>query len=144
MKKSAGIFFTDGESVLLMKRKDKKNFNGFWDLPGGKSIEGETELENAQRETKEETGLEEIPGVLINFLKTKEDNREYTCYFYKVENKFKVIISNEHSKYDWIKFEELQEKKIHPKLQKNLVFYLKKILKNTKKFSEWQNIRQHV
>ena len=38
----AGIFFTDGKKVLLLRRSEKGDGNGTWGLPGGKVEEGGT------------------------------------------------------------------------------------------------------
>ena len=43
--------------VLLIKR-GKEPYKGYWSLPGGAQELGETLMECAQRELKEETGLE--------------------------------------------------------------------------------------
>jgi|TARA_R110000824_G_scaffold297432_1_gene485629 8-oxo-dGTP pyrophosphatase MutT (NUDIX family) len=48
---SCGLIVFNGNSVLLIKRKDE------WDLPKGKHEEGEQYRETALRETDEETGL---------------------------------------------------------------------------------------
>ena len=43
--------------VLLVKRRKRKSFAGFWGLPNGKVRVGEKLEEAARREVKEETGL---------------------------------------------------------------------------------------
>ena len=50
-----GIVFRD-KDVLLVKRNKDPN-KGFWSIPGGKQILGETLVEAAQRELVEETGV---------------------------------------------------------------------------------------
>ena len=52
--KAAGILYTDGEKVLLLKRS-KIGGNPFtWDLAGGRAEKGESPFRNAKRESKEE------------------------------------------------------------------------------------------
>ena len=43
--------------VLISKRKNRSNFNGFWEYPGGKIEVGESVINGLLRETKEELGL---------------------------------------------------------------------------------------
>ena len=57
MKKSAGIFYTDGKQVLLLKKRKGKSKNS-WGLPGGGIEKGESALDAAKREqTKSQYGI---------------------------------------------------------------------------------------
>jgi len=49
-------FNRDGD-ILLLKRPDDAHCGGLWSFPGGKVEAGEAALECAERELKEETGL---------------------------------------------------------------------------------------
>jgi 8-oxo-dGTP pyrophosphatase MutT (NUDIX family) len=51
---SAGVVITDGDSLLLAHVTNGHN----WDIPKGRMDEGETAIESAIRELREETGLE--------------------------------------------------------------------------------------
>jgi dATP pyrophosphohydrolase len=137
LKKSAGIIFTDGKSILLLKRDNEET----WDLPGGKSNDGETEIDNAIRETKEETGLEKIPGERFDSISHKDANKKYTTFFYKVDKQFPVKLSHEHSDYEWVPFNELKNRQLYPKLKINLPDYLKKIRKKVADFAEWTTLK---
>lgn len=132
MKKAAGIFFTDGKKVLLLKRAKGTNKNT-WSLPGGKLEKNETELQAAIRESIEECGT--IKGK--KFDKIKKEN--WTTFFYKIKNIFKCTLSDEHNKWKWFDLDKLHEIKLHPKLKKTLDEHLQ-IAKNSKKnlnFKEW-------
>jgi 8-oxo-dGTP diphosphatase len=52
-----GVIITQGEQVLLMKRKNAHGA-GSWSTPGGHLEYGESPEECAVRETKEETGVD--------------------------------------------------------------------------------------
>jgi len=49
--------FNSDRQVLLLKRPYDVHQGGFWSFPGGKVNEGETPLDAAVREFREETGL---------------------------------------------------------------------------------------
>lgn len=142
LKKAAGIVFTDGKSILLMKRAGEGEHIGTWALPGGKAKEGETEIGNAIRETKEETGLTSIPGRRFDSMSNKSGLKKFTAFFYHVSKPFDVTLSKEHSDYEWIDFENLKNKELHPKLKENIPDYLHKIQKKVRNFSEWKTIQE--
>ncbi|MFC7303255.1 NUDIX domain-containing protein [Streptomyces monticola] len=60
----AAVLFRDGEGRVLIL---EPNYRSGWALPGGtiESDEGETPREAARRETKEEIGLDAVPGPLL-------------------------------------------------------------------------------
>ena len=79
MKVSSGIIITDGKNILL----GHSTGNSHWDIPKGEVDLGETTLETAIRETKEEIGLTFREEDLIDlgvyaYLKKKN------LYLYKV------------------------------------------------------------
>ncbi|TSC62524.1 MAG: 7,8-dihydro-8-oxoguanine-triphosphatase/thiamin-phosphate pyrophosphorylase-like protein [Parcubacteria group bacterium Gr01-1014_48] len=59
MKDTALVIFVDSKGLVLLQQKtyDAPHFPGVWSLFGGTIEGGETALEAAQRETKEELGL---------------------------------------------------------------------------------------
>ena len=132
-KKVAGILFTDGKSVLLLKSKDE----GEWELPGGHAKEGETAYETAARETREETGLKSIPGDQIG---ASQSQNMFTTFVFQVKKPFETRPSNEHSDSEWIPFKELKAKTLHPRLEASFPEYFKIIRKKLRNFSEWHEI----
>ena len=112
-EKSAGavVFRKDGDTILylLLHYKYKSEYLGF---PRGSIEEGETERQAAQREIKEETGLD------VQFL---EGFREQIHWFYRREGDTvsknlilflaqakndQVRVSDEHVGYKWLTFEQ--------------------------------------
>ncbi|MDX8402383.1 MAG: NUDIX domain-containing protein, partial [Mariprofundaceae bacterium] len=65
----AAVFDDDGR-VLLLQRTETQSMAGLWGFPGGKIEAGETPLESAMRELREETGLH---GENWRLLGTDED-----------------------------------------------------------------------
>jgi 8-oxo-dGTP pyrophosphatase MutT (NUDIX family) len=136
-KKAAGILFTDGKTILMLKRAGEGSHSGTWALPGGKGQQGETEIGNAIRETREETGLDTIPGFRFDSVTTKNGHQKFTTFFYRVPNQFDIRISHEHSEWKWVPFDELRSAKLHPKFREALPEYLHVIRKKTGTFAEW-------
>lgn len=115
---AAGMFITDGKSVLLLQRNEKDKE---WGLPGGqaKKVEGEKlegPVQTARREVTEEIG-KFPPMKRFDTFVEKYDDLKWTTYMMKVEKKFSGIkLSNEHTAHMWMPFEEAPNYKLHPKL----------------------------
>ena len=143
-KKSAGILFTDGESVLLLKRTGDCRYPGTWAFPGGHGRQGETDISTAIRETKEETGLKEIPGHRLESFTSQDGHKHFTAFLYRVPKPFDCSLSDEHSDWEWIPFEELRTRDLHPKLEENLGRYLKAIRRKIWTFDEWRRLTEVI
>ena len=113
---SAGI-------VLFRKENEKILFlllhypSGHWDFVKGKMEKDESPHETAIRETKEETGIEDIKFV-ENFEEWIEYNFQYDgelvhkkVVFFLAETKTKdVVISHEHLSFTWMDFIDSMDK----------------------------------
>ena len=140
-KRSAGIFFTDGEKVLLLKRTDEGDHGSTWCLPGGKGKDGETEIGTAIRETKEETGLGSIPGHRIDSVVSHNGHQKFTGFLYRVSAPFDVKVSHEHTDWDWVPLAELSKgENLHPKFKEEIPRYLQSIRRKMQSFEEWSRI----
>ena len=127
-QKTAGIFFTNGSNVLLMKRSATCTNPFTWGLPGGHAKNKETPLETATRESREECGR--IAGKRFG---EQKDPGGWTCFFYKVIEPFPCKLSREHSAFKWIPFHKLKDYKLHPefrKAAKRYIDYVDKKLRN--------------
>jgi 8-oxo-dGTP diphosphatase len=141
-KRAAGILFTDGHKMLLLKRSDEGDHGSTWALPGGKGKDGETDIGTAIRETKEETGLESIPGYRFESIVTQNGRQKFTVFFYRVSSPFDVKISNEHTDWEWVSLESLRDKDLHPKFEESIPRYLQVIRRKVRSFNEWADIRK--
>jgi 8-oxo-dGTP pyrophosphatase MutT (NUDIX family) len=117
----AGVVCTDGESILLLLRSADSDNPKTWCVPGGGIEKNETPLEAAKRECREEIGR--YCGV--NFDKSRE--KDWTCFFNKVDRPFKCKLNREHTKWQWVPFSELKKYKLHPELKKKIDSYLIRI-----------------
>jgi len=142
-KQAAGILFTDGDSVLLLKRSNESDNPETWCLPGGGAKKGETKIGTAIRETKEETGLDSIPGRRFEALVNKDGRKTFTTFLYSVQKQFDVEkLSDEHSDWKWVSFDEMKNTELHPKFKDALPRYLSVIRRKlTSSFKEWVRIR---
>lgn len=57
VKKDTRCFIMDNNKVVAIKYKEPNKLAGWYDIPGGKIEEGETPVQAAIREVREETGL---------------------------------------------------------------------------------------
>jgi 8-oxo-dGTP pyrophosphatase MutT (NUDIX family) len=144
--KGAGVFFTNGKKVLLLKRSGKGDNGGTWGLPGGKLEEGESSIDGAIREAKEECGR--IKGQRFDDLKETDGLHDWTTFFFKVEKPFKCKLSDEHTDYKWVELENIKKYNLHPKLRENLDRHLTVVKKSFKKgiiklkFKEWIDLKK--
>ncbi len=102
--------------IVIFRKEDSKNLflllrypSGHWDFVKGKMEKDESTHETAVRETKEETGIEDV-SFLENFEEWIEYNFQYQgelvqkkVVFFLAETKTKEIeISHEHLDYIWM------------------------------------------
>ncbi len=139
-KNAAGIFFTDGQKVLMLKRSEDDKHPGTWAIPGGKSKKNESDIGAAIRETKEETGLESIPGYRFEEFSSKDGRKRFRTFLYRVREPFDVSISAEHTDWEWMNLDSLDSEDLHPRFRENLPRFLKCIRRKVRTFSEWSNI----
>lgn len=115
LEKSAGavIFRKEGGKVYYLLLHYQ---SGHWDFPKGNIEKGEKLEDTARRETKEETGIEDInftPGLkesIKYFYRLKKKNIFKIVTFFLAETKTKKVkISWEHIGYKWLPYEEALE-----------------------------------
>lgn len=102
--------FDLSDNLLQMKRRETDTRGGSWDLPGGKLRQGELPINGAIREIQEETGINLSPADLQAFPEVRVDEsrghdhiNERFFYIAKLLiPRPKVLLSNEHTTYEWV------------------------------------------
>ncbi|WP_035283714.1 NUDIX hydrolase [Actinokineospora spheciospongiae] len=79
-----GALIGDDRGRLLLVRRGREPGRGLWSVPGGKVEPGESDAEAVVRETREETGLEVVPGRLVGSVLREAPNgvfhiHDYAC-----------------------------------------------------------------
>lgn len=130
--KGAGIVYTDGKKVLLIKRSSKvRDYPFTWASAGGGIEDGENLQQAAERESREEIGT--VQGRKIaEFI-----NAPFAMFVYKVNKPFEVKLNDEHTESKWVDLDSVQSNKLHPNFKKEWPDYLKAITKNKHSFIEW-------
>ena len=116
MKKSSGIFYTDGWNFLILLKNSK---NKIWSIPGGKQEKNETSWETACRETREEIGT--LPtGIEIGKFPDFHKKNYFVTYVVMIEKSFDCTLSEEHLDYKWINFDEINQYNLHERLLRKI------------------------
>ena len=103
----------DGE-YLLMQRDFYKHFGGMWEATaGGSALKGESALECAGRELKEETGIEEAALQEIGRVVKEENQSIYVEFLCETECDKRAIKlqKGETVAFKWVSAKELREMK---------------------------------
>lgn len=99
---------SDETEYLLLKRNHTEKYPGIWSVAGGKVNENEKAFEAAIREMKEETGL--VPLKLFvtecvnTFYEHQTDMVQIVPVFLAEAGSGEVVLSEEHSGYEWMTF----------------------------------------
>ncbi len=105
-EKSCGCIIIKNGKVLLVYEKNRN----FWGFPKGHVENGETEIETALREVKEEVGLDVDIYVekryTLNYIIRNEIDKTTVLYIAKPKNEKLVVQENEIENVKWCDFKE--------------------------------------
>ena len=108
-----GIIKRDDKVLLLRRSGGNPQFEGLYELPGGKVDFGEDPKATLQREIAEETGLEVLALQLSDVyskLDASDLKKQYVSlvFWVSVQGGATIELSSEHNKYVWKKLSEIQ------------------------------------
>ncbi len=123
-----------GKYLLLKKVKDvHKDHIGGWEVPGGKIKPDEDSIKASLREIEEETKINCNIIAELKQLDLEKDGIKTSTHVFLAETKDdKVILSEEHSDFIWVSYEEIDnlENVIYKDLFKQYVLDADKINHN--------------
>ncbi|HRP01085.1 MAG TPA: NUDIX domain-containing protein [Candidatus Kapabacteria bacterium] len=103
----------DHHQFLILKRSEKELiYPNLWQTVTGTCRAEETSITSALREVYEETALKPIKiwtiPYVASFFDTKRDRVSFIPVFgMLVDKKYNVILSDEHSDYQWLTYEQI-------------------------------------
>lgn len=111
-----GVIVREDGKVLVLREAgyDEGTNGGKWGLPGGRLNNGESYADGLQREIKEETGLEVIPGKPVYIGEwhpvIKGIPHQIIAIFTRCEYVSGTVrLSEEHDKFDWIDLASMED-----------------------------------
>jgi 8-oxo-dGTP diphosphatase len=104
---SASVFIHRDGEILIMKRGSAGYAGGGWFIPGGHVEFGETPLEAAVRETREEAQIELDPDALrlvgiTTFYPSPDEQHHGIIYATACPPGAECVLNEEHSGYRWV------------------------------------------
>lgn len=133
----------DEFEFLLLKRSKDEAFPDIWSVAGGKVRKNEKASDAAIREMHEETGLKAKHFYLVDavntFYEISLDVIHIVPVFLSEAEEVDVNLSEEHSEYKWMKYDEAYEK-IFWNGWKNNIKLINNILRNENLFKTLQEI----
>jgi len=105
------VFYKD--AVLLLKASQKKEWTGTYDPVGGHIEKGESIIESAEREIKEESGLTVSSTKLRGIVHVSGFfGKEIMMFVTASQAPSKKVVANHEGELEWVKIKELDKKNI--------------------------------
>jgi len=104
------IVFNKNREVLLLKRRDKKNF---WEFPKGHKEQNEKDIDTLKRELKEEINITDydilpIEPEINKYINSKGNLRIIKLYII-IAKDVNIKLSPEHDSYKWCKLSDAKK-----------------------------------
>lgn len=132
VERSAGIILYQktprGRRYLVIRSSSHIPKRGeFWDFPKGRLEKGETGIQTAEREAREEVGIEKfeiVPGFkeTVRYFTWRDGKRvpKFVALFLARAKTDRVKLSWEHDQHAWLPYVEARERVSLPQMKKAL------------------------
>ena len=111
---AAGILCDAEGRVLIAERLGGGPFQGLWEFPGGKIVDGESAAEALSRELAEELGIEITRCASFMNLRHEYDDRIVTIEFFLVSDWASEPVGREGQALRWVPREQLDANELLP------------------------------
>jgi 8-oxo-dGTP diphosphatase len=111
---AAGILCDDADRILIAERRCDGPFNGLWEFPGGKIVDGETASDALLRELAEELGIEVTAYSTFMNLRHEYDDRIVTIEFFMVRDWNYEPVGREGQALRWVPKGDLDASELLP------------------------------
>ena len=111
---TAGIIKNDLAEVLIVRRGNNESLQGFWEFPGGKKENDESEEECIKRELSEELAIDVEVGEFVGESHYVYEHGEFLLKAYWVNSYSGEIVLSVHDDLNWTPLTELKNYKLAP------------------------------
>ena len=113
MRVVAGIV-RDRQGRVLLGKRSGGNIKGFWEFPGGKVKEGETDTRALVREFMEEFSLKIIPVRFLAEVEHQYPDFKITLVGYLCTAEGEIKKTESHSQVVWVPWDEVRKFRLAP------------------------------
>lgn len=136
----------DEPEYLLLKRRKEKFYGHLWQGVAGRIETGESAVETVLRELQEETQLEPVRVFVVDhvssFYQNYKDRINLIPVFGIEVNIGEVILSDEHTEYRWVNFDEALDLLSWPQ-QRKALSVLYEMIMNKDERMKWSEVDFH-
>lgn len=103
------MYYVDNQQIIFLLLH---YFSGHWDFPKGNKERGENSIQTIRREIKEETGISDltfidgfVKEISYKYLRQNQLISKKVVYFLARTNTKDVVLSSEHTDFEWDHYE---------------------------------------
>lgn len=111
---TAGVITRDDGKVLLVRRGPQESLSGYWEFPGGKVEEDESEAECLARELKEELGIQVEVGKFLSESHYVYEHGDFLLKAFSARIVSGKLALSVHDELSWVNSTELESYRLAP------------------------------